>query len=100
MATPQRGTARSVLVRFVDGVLGTGSEPPVGISSTSPLLSRSASEAGAGAGPPRACARAGISEALSSEIEPVVTGSGSTVVTATLGREIIRALHAHTDPAQ
>ncbi len=41
-----------------------------------------------------------MSEALSSEIEPVVTLSGSTVVVETLGREITRALHTHTDPAQ
>ena len=41
-----------------------------------------------------------MSEALSSEIEPMVTRSGSTVVTATLGRGLTRALHTQTDPAQ
>ena len=97
---PQRGTTRSVLVRLEDGVLGAGPEPPVAISSASVLLSRSASEAGAGTGASRACAEACISEALSSEIEPVVTRSGSMVVTATLGRGLTRALHTHTDPAQ
>jgi hypothetical protein len=97
---PQRDTTRSVLVRFVDSVLGTGSGPPAAISSANPLLSRSASEAGASMGASRACAGACINEALSSEIEPVVTRSGSTVVTATLGRELTRALHTHTDPAQ
>ncbi len=100
MATPQRSTARSVLVRFVDGVLGAVSDPPAAISSANPLLSRSASAAGASTGASRACAETRTGGALSSEIEPVVTRSGSTVVTATLGREITRALHTHTDPAQ
>jgi hypothetical protein len=97
---PQRGTTRSVLVRFVDGVLGAGPESPVAISSASLLLFRSASAAGAGRGASRACTEARTGEALSSEIEPMVTRSGSTVVVETLGREITRALHTHTDPAQ
>src|SRR5215203_773319 len=69
VAAPQRGTARSVLVRFVDGVLGAVSDPPVAISSANPLLSRSASAAGAGTGASRACAEARTGGALSTEIE-------------------------------
>jgi len=68
------------------------------ISLASPLLSRSARAAGAGAS--RACAEAHTGGALSSEIEPVVTGSGAAVATATPGRGLTRALHTHTDPAQ